>query len=60
MKTALTVFFAQFATYGAILGLELGRSWISEGYGLHPILAGAAILALILAPYVAAWRVRAW
>jgi hypothetical protein len=41
----------QIAAVAAVAYLHVGQLWITEGYGLHPIIAGAVAGALILAPY---------
>ena len=42
----------QAAAGAAVLTLELGLSWVTTGYGLHPIAAGALATVLILAPWM--------
>ena len=50
MKYFLT-FAIQSCTVAAILAVYLGMAWITEGRGLHPVLAGALSFALIVIPY---------
>ncbi len=42
---------AQLAGVAIVLSLDLGHSYMTEGYGLHPMLAGAIALAFVIAPY---------
>ena len=42
----------QAATIAAVLGLDMGHSYLIDGYGLHPMLAGAIATALLITPYL--------
>lgn len=48
MKLLIT----QILTGLACLSLMLGNDWLAEGYGLHPLIAGAAAVVFIILPYI--------
>lgn len=50
----LSVFLVQVLTTLAVVCLSLGASWITEGSGLHPLLAGLSAMLFIVLPYVLA------
>ncbi len=54
----LKVLFIQITTAAAFCALHLGLDWISEGYGLNPLVAGAFIAVLIGVPHFALQLLR--
>ena len=49
----------QILTLCAVVLVTMGHDWITEGWGLHPIMAGAFALSCVLAPWwLAAWQCR--
>lgn len=52
MKYLLCAFCLTFGAL-AVIFLFLGNEWITVGRGLHPILAGAAAMFYLGAPFVA-------
>lgn len=44
------IMYTQVATFGSLMLIYLGQSYITEGYGLYPILAGAIALLLWISP----------
>lgn len=58
MKYVLIII-AQLTILAAAAFLYEGQSYLTSGYGLHPLLAGPIALSLLLLPYCfAAWVMR--
>ena len=51
MDELISIAFVQFSTSMAILCGLGGMDWITQGDGLHPLVAGMCITAFLLAPY---------
>jgi hypothetical protein len=50
----ITIALIQLFTGSALICGIWGIDWITEGHGLHPVLAGVCISVFLLAPYFAA------
>jgi len=46
------IFVIQFAALAAVRVFDLGMAYLNAGEGLHPVLAGALSLCLLLFPHV--------
>ena len=54
----LRIALAQIATVGAFVSYHLGNAYMTEGHGMHPMLAGAFILMFVGIPYVTRWATK--
>jgi hypothetical protein len=56
----LDIAITQVSTFGALVAVVAGHLYITEGYGLHPILAGAVATLLVAGPYLVPKERELW